>query len=58
LNPNLFAERVLATIRNDFATFESGVALPQVYPLGVESSAPGIFTLYLGTGTPPGGNRK
>lgn len=29
LNPNLFAERVLAAIRSDFAVFEQGIPLPK-----------------------------
>lgn len=53
LNPHLFAERVLATIRNDFDTFEKGVALPQVFPLHEQPTTSSAYSIYLGTGMPP-----
>lgn len=58
LNPDLFAERILNLIRNDFTTFEGGVSLPVVAPIyGIvppfENQA-----IYLGTGMPTGGNRR
>lgn len=51
LNPRLFAERVVNTIRADFATFERGAALAVVSasPLG-HNEASTVF--------PPGGARR
>lgn len=58
LNPDLFAERVLELIRNDFATFEQGVSLPTVAPIyGVAPQSEGQ-AVYLGTGMPSGGRRR
>jgi len=58
LNPNLFAERVLVTIRNDFTTFEQGVVLPQVSPLQPKGDVSVTNTVYYGTSMPPGGHRR
>ena len=53
MNPNLFATRVLDTIRKDFTRFEAGVPLPQ--PQQVFEGAPGTpsYTSYWGTAMPP-----
>lgn len=53
MNPNLFATRVLDTIRKDFTRFEAGVPLPQ--PQRVFEGAPGTpsYTSYWGTAMPP-----
>jgi len=53
MNPNLFATRVLETIRSDFSSFEGGVPLPQ--PQQVFEGMPGTpsYVSYWGTAMPP-----
>ena len=58
LNPDLFAERVLSLIRNDFTTFERGVSLPTVAPIYGVVPPTENPSLYFGTGMPPGGSRR
>lgn len=54
LNPKLFAKRVLKLIRDDFTTFESGIPLPQVFPVTELASGGVAYLSYVGTGMPPG----
>jgi hypothetical protein len=57
MNPNLFAERVLAAIRADFTRFEIGVPLPQAQRVveGIEGTP--TYVSYLGTSMPPSGGK-
>lgn len=54
MNPNLFAHRVLATIRSDFAQFEMGIPLPQAQQVFEGTPGTPSYTAYWGTGMPPG----
>ena len=54
LNPNLFAKRVLKVIRDDFSTFDRGIALPRAIPVAAPVSRGVAYLPYVGTGTPTG----
>ncbi len=58
MHPNLFAERVLNTIRADFATFEKGVPLPTVSPIYGKAPEHNHYSAYQGTWMPPKGEGK
>lgn len=53
LNPVLFAQRVLDTIRADFEVFEGGQPLPEVTAHSTELQSDGTQTIYMGTSTFP-----
>lgn len=54
MNPQLFGERVLETVRVDFATYERGkVPLPRVHHTDDGAAANPPYSPYWGTSVPP-----
>lgn len=59
MNPQLFGERVLKTIRADFSTYERGkVPLPRVHPIDNGAATNSPYSSYWGTSAPPRRGQK